>query len=128
MSIHLHTEHISATTLMKEEILANDWYVACFFRISTTDEVLDLHSLYWIPELHNSPYKQGLTYSMQHLSKFLAVCFGVHVMLATPWLMWIRFRFWQIWKICYSTYNLCSSSNSINRFHFFPPTQVPTLQ
>ena len=41
-----------------EEILDNHRFVLCSFGISTKDEELDLPSLYWIPKLHNYPFKQ----------------------------------------------------------------------
>jgi hypothetical protein len=36
----------------------NHRFVLCSFGISTKDEELDLPSLYWIPKLHNYPFKQ----------------------------------------------------------------------
>jgi hypothetical protein len=46
------------TTHTKEEILDNHKSVLYSFGISTKDEELDLPSLYWIPKLHNCPFKQ----------------------------------------------------------------------
>ena len=44
------------TTLTKEEILDNHRYVLCSFGTSTTDEELDLPSLYSIPKLHKCAF------------------------------------------------------------------------
>jgi hypothetical protein len=44
-------------TLTKEEILDNHRSVLCSFGISTKDEELYLTPLYWIPKLHNCPFK-----------------------------------------------------------------------
>ena len=46
------------TTLSKEEILENHKSVLSSFGISVKDEDLELPSLYWLPKLHKSPYKQ----------------------------------------------------------------------
>ena len=45
-------------TCAKEEILDHHRSVLCSFGISTKDEELYLPSLYWIPKLHQCPYKQ----------------------------------------------------------------------
>jgi hypothetical protein len=64
------------TTLTREEILDNHWFVLCSFGISTKDEELDLPSLYWIPKLHKCPFKQryiagSAKCSLKPLSKLL---------------------------------------------------------
>jgi hypothetical protein len=69
---NLHTP----TTLTKEEILDNHRSVLCSFGISTKCEGLDLPSLYWIPKLHNCPFKQRYIAGFakcftKHLSKLL---------------------------------------------------------
>ena len=46
------------TALTKEEILENHKSVLSSFGISVKDEDLELPSLYWLPKLHKSPYKQ----------------------------------------------------------------------
>ena len=46
------------TTITKEEILENHWFVLCSFGISKKDEELDLPTLYWISKLHKCPFKQ----------------------------------------------------------------------
>jgi hypothetical protein len=43
---------------MKEEILDDHSSILCSFGISTKDEELDLPSLYWVPKLHERPFKQ----------------------------------------------------------------------
>ena len=61
---------------MEEEILDNHRSILCSFGISTKDEELDLPSLYWIPKLHESPFKKryiagSAKFSTKPLSKFL---------------------------------------------------------
>jgi hypothetical protein len=61
---------------MKEEILDNHRSILCSFGISTKDEELDLPSLYWIPKLHERPFKQryiagSAKFSTKPLSKLL---------------------------------------------------------
>ena len=46
------------TALSKEEILQNHKSVLTSFNINTSQDNLDLPSLYWIPKLHKNPYKQ----------------------------------------------------------------------
>ena len=46
------------TSLSKEEILDNHLSVLTSFEIKCLKEDLDLPVLYWIPKLHNNPYKQ----------------------------------------------------------------------
>ena len=48
----------TATTLSKEEIIANHKSVIDSFGLSINEESCDVPSLYWIPKLHKSPYKQ----------------------------------------------------------------------
>ena len=46
------------TAFSKDEILANHRSVLSFFAIDTVGKDTDLPLLYWIPKLHNDPYKQ----------------------------------------------------------------------
>jgi hypothetical protein len=46
------------TTLSKKEILDNHRSVLSSFGITTLSDEQDLPSLYWIPKLHKTPYKQ----------------------------------------------------------------------
>ena len=73
----IHLETYTTMTLTKEEIRYNHRSVLCSFVISTKDEELDLHSLYYIPKLHKCPYKQryingSFKCSTKFLSKLLA--------------------------------------------------------
>jgi len=52
LAIHLSTQHITQTTLAKEEIVDNIRSVLCSFRLSTEDKELDLFLLYCVPKLH----------------------------------------------------------------------------
>ena len=61
---------------MEEEILDIHRSILCSFGISTKDEELDLPSLYWIPKLHERPFKQhyivgSAKFSTKPLSKLL---------------------------------------------------------
>ena len=58
----------TATTLSKEEVVDNHISVLSYFCLSTNDDDCDLPSLYWIPKLHNNPYKQRY---IVYLSKLL---------------------------------------------------------
>jgi hypothetical protein len=60
---------------MEEEILDNHRSILCSFGISTKDEELDLPSLYWIPKLHESPFKKryiagSAKFTKSHLLKW----------------------------------------------------------
>ena len=48
----------TATTLSKEEIINNHKSVISSFGLDINSKSCDLPSLYWIPKLHKSPYKQ----------------------------------------------------------------------
>ena len=48
----------TATTLSKEEIINNHKSVINSFGLNIKDESCDIPSLYWIPKLHKTPYKQ----------------------------------------------------------------------
>ena len=48
----------TATTLSKEEIINNHKSVISSFGLNIKDASCDIPSLYWIPKLHKSPYKQ----------------------------------------------------------------------
>ena len=88
---------------MEEEILDNHWSILCSFGISTKYEELDLPSLYWIPKLHERPFKQhyiagSAKFSTKPLSKLLtcilsAVKTGLQSYTSYPGVVCIRCGF-----------------------------------
>ena len=49
----------TASTLSRDEIIDNHLSVLSSFGINASKDDCDLPSLYWIPKLHKSPYKQA---------------------------------------------------------------------
>ncbi len=58
---------------MEEEILDNHRSILCSFGFSTKDEELDLPSLYWIPKLHERPFKQRYICQILHETSFQVI-------------------------------------------------------
>ena len=59
----------TASTFTKDEIIDNHMLVISSFGISFPKDDCDLPSLYWIPKLHKSPYKQRFIAGSANCSK-----------------------------------------------------------
>ena len=58
MSTMIGNPTYNLTAMSKDEILQNHHSVMLTFGMSLPVEVTDLPKLYWIPKLHQNPYKQ----------------------------------------------------------------------